>query len=1106
MALRCTLLRGLVVTFALVAVCLLAVAIGVTRAQAQITDEDRCVRQAENKNIVRGEDQTGPIIYGTPMSDHICGTPGDDVIVGGLLDDDIYGGGGDDIIIGGHGTDLLNGQGGNDWLRGGDNNDVYVGGANGAGNDTASFADLTPVGNEFPSRGVKVDLTASPPRAEIGDWLFDGEENGFTDELREIDDVVGTAFDDDIKATADEVTTLWGGAGNDTLRGTNNDELRGERGADTCLNNGNPLPDCSDANGPQQPKPAGSTAVYGEVRGKDRGIVVLGTAGNDVLSFARSGEEVQVTASGSVALNGPMCTGTAPVSCSLAAADAARYVVVWGDDGADTVTFGDQFQLGPGELQSGINGGTVDVNGGNGLDVLNGGPEDELLFSGESGDDHLNGGAGSDALISEGIGGDKVHAGVDDDQIVTDNACAGHELWGEGGDRDVIGFARQVHLGPEKAGVEAQLGQGSTPGQARAIRHNGEEVENCVPSILHGQAEVLEGTQQRDILRGNDFANTIWGRSTADVINGNGGDDRLWGHTGDDTIVGGQGADRLYGGHNSDSLDARDTPDAGDPVIDCGPDRDQSVQRDHGDRQILHCEQATQASMSVTGTLNGEPGRATVSGEVLTAAGEPARGYVTVIFDRHVNGTWKTERTAQRTLDDGHFEVEEMNLVTGLWSARVVFPAGQNSYDSSTFTAPNFEIKDGYQIVARHSGRCLDVYASGTANGQAIHQRDCLDPVQAPNQVFSLVPKWDDALQIVARHSGRCVDVAWESYDPGALLQQFDCDPAGWANQLWWRDQIATGSPYFQLEAEHSGQCMDLQDGGTANGVRAVQWPCMAGRQSQHWELRPVNSSPIPRNVPPGGFNTVTHAEVEDTSHGQPGLATVTGDVSVTNAPGETADGAYLHAYFSKWEDGQWVYKEAAVPTVEDGTFRVDDWRVSPGKWRVMVAIPAQGPYNHSQSAYHEFEIKSGYEIVARHSDKCMTLVPNATESGGSIAQIACTATPIETYQVFSLVPMGGGYHQVRINSTGGCLDVSWNSQDDGAYLQQWECEAEGWGNQLWKVVPVTGADPYVTLKAKHSGKCADVAWGSSAEEMFIQQWTCNSSYTHQHWTLQAVD
>jgi endoglucanase len=59
------------------------------------------------------------------------------------------------------------------------------------------------------------------------------------------------------------------------------------------------------------------------------------------------------------------------------------------------------------------------------------------------------------------------------------------------------------------------------------------------------------------------------------------------------------------------------------------------------------------------------------------------------------------------------------------------------------------------------------------------------------NQVFELreLPGSDGYVQIVAEHSGKCLDVAGQSRDEGAPIQQFECRDAvaeaGYGNQSW---------------------------------------------------------------------------------------------------------------------------------------------------------------------------------------------------------------------------------------------------------------------------------------------------------------------------------
>jgi hypothetical protein len=96
-------------------------------------------------------------------------------------------------------------------------------------------------------------------------------------------------------------------------------------------------------------------------------------------------------------------------------------------------------------------------------------------------------------------------------------------------------------------------------------------------------------------------------------------------------------------------------------------------------------------------------------------------------------------------------------------------------------------IGDGYvQIVARHSGKCLDVTGVSLANGTPVQQWDCLGAGQT-NQHWLLrtVTGAGSFRQIVARHSGKCLDVSGVSFGNGARIQQWQCIGATQRNQLW---------------------------------------------------------------------------------------------------------------------------------------------------------------------------------------------------------------------------------------------------------------------------------------------------------------------------------
>jgi hypothetical protein len=97
---------------------------------------------------------------------------------------------------------------------------------------------------------------------------------------------------------------------------------------------------------------------------------------------------------------------------------------------------------------------------------------------------------------------------------------------------------------------------------------------------------------------------------------------------------------------------------------------------------------------------------------------------------------------------------------------------------------------DTYKVVNQQSGKCLDVNGVSTADGAAVIQWACNSGV---NQQFTLrkvtyAGNGPDDYQLVARHSGKCVDVSTISTAPGAVIHQWTCNPTTQGtplNQTW---------------------------------------------------------------------------------------------------------------------------------------------------------------------------------------------------------------------------------------------------------------------------------------------------------------------------------
>jgi hypothetical protein len=85
---------------------------------------------------------------------------------------------------------------------------------------------------------------------------------------------------------------------------------------------------------------------------------------------------------------------------------------------------------------------------------------------------------------------------------------------------------------------------------------------------------------------------------------------------------------------------------------------------------------------------------------------------------------------------------------------------------------------------------------------------------------------------------------------------------------------------------------------------------------------------------------------------------------------------------------------------------------------------------------------------------------------------------------------LGAGPYELVARHSGMRLDVSNNSTDVGAALQQWACH--GGANQQWSLQP--SGDGYYLLVSGNSGKAADVTDWSSLDGALVQQWAVHGT------------
>lgn len=152
----------------------------------------------------------------------------------------------------------------------------------------------------------------------------------------------------------------------------------------------------------------------------------------------------------------------------------------------------------------------------------------------------------------------------------------------------------------------------------------------------------------------------------------------------------------------------------------------------------------------------------------------------------------------------------------------------------------------GNFIRNQSSGLVADVVAAGSGDGQAIHLWQQSD--SAKHQQFDFVSA-GGGYKIVARHSGKCLDVYdWSNADGGKVVQ-WGC--RGSANQLW--EFVDIGDPKscprsgscpedavgYLIRSKHSGKCLDVGNPNypspPGQGAGLQQWTCAQNTGDPIW-------------------------------------------------------------------------------------------------------------------------------------------------------------------------------------------------------------------------------------------------------------------------------
>jgi Ca2+-binding RTX toxin-like protein len=486
------------------------------------------------------------IVYGDRGNDTLRGGAGNDRLYGGIGDDVLEGGEGDDLLSGGFGGDKIDGQGGNDFVRGDATIDQIF--DTGGGFDTLSFSTATTPGffDENQGRGYPDFDEYGLPKAGgergayvnlAGGYADDNQPNfgGGIDVIQgaAFERVIGSPFADYIVGTSASQTIYGGGGGDVILGGGGTDTLVGGPGGDfleaapgstvdgggedNCAGGATPLAPCGGSAKQVTQKGAGNIAIGLLNAGPVSALSVVGSSGPDSITATYSGGSVIVSAPGHTLELGEGCSGAEPITCTPAAP--LDSVLLAGNAGNDTIA-----------ANGFPDGVSVIAIGGAGEDSLTGGASEDVLVDGSAAShDVLSAGAGDDALVHN-AGPDLLDGGEGSDLFLSFALCTGTTIYGGAErvgapvpDRDNSSWAKL-----EGEEVDARLDSGAVG------RIGAGEQPDCGGGPLDRMEgiEDLEGSNQSDVLVGNEGENQLLGHKGADAFFALGGNDTILANSG----------------------------------------------------------------------------------------------------------------------------------------------------------------------------------------------------------------------------------------------------------------------------------------------------------------------------------------------------------------------------------------------------------------------------------------------------------------------------------------------------------------------------------------------------------------------------------------------
>lgn len=411
-----------------------------------------------------------------------------------------------------------------------------------------------------------------------------------------------------IAGTASGSDTIYGGAGNDIIRGYapnesndtqanylygegGNDTIYGGTGVDTVdggdgddyIQTANGNDDISGGAGNDTMNGQGGDDTYRYLSGHD---TIYETSGTDVLrldaswdsvtpDYYKIGNDLQIVwdDDNTITLKSFFTAGSVETMVyddTTSVTLSSISYVVQGDETNNTLN-----GAGGVDVLYGFGGDdTLDGNGND--DILYGGTGNDTLYGGTD-DDYLDGGAGDDTLYGES--GDDHYYFVSGNDYIYDSAGAADILeFAPGWTYADLSFKRYVAVdytdlvieinGSNSVTIDHFFGNafetlrlndgtGDITMTTQQVESYGDETNNTISGITGSASvdDIMYGLGGNDTLNGSTGNNTLYGGDGNDDLNGYTGNDYLDGGDGDDTLSGNNGDDHYFYSAGLDVMD-----------------------------------------------------------------------------------------------------------------------------------------------------------------------------------------------------------------------------------------------------------------------------------------------------------------------------------------------------------------------------------------------------------------------------------------------------------------------------------------------------------------------------------------------------------------------